>query len=177
MRKTGGATLRSDRIMTEGNRDPLSSPLSLTDQQQRRSGEMETAVPGRSETLAVRSPLFATAEDRGVQSLRFATAEDRGASREKWTRPSPAVAKRGPARLSFRYRGGPRTPKPPFRYRGGPQRQSGEMDTAVPGRSETRTGAALFSLPRRTAGSKASVSLPRRTAAPVGRNGHGRPRP
>jgi hypothetical protein len=38
--------------MTEGNRDPLSSPLSFTDQQQRRSQAMETAVPGRSETLA-----------------------------------------------------------------------------------------------------------------------------
>jgi hypothetical protein len=41
--------------MTEGNRDPLSSPLSLTDQQQRRSQAMDTAVPGRSETRTVRS--------------------------------------------------------------------------------------------------------------------------
>jgi hypothetical protein len=42
--------------MTEGNRDPLSSPLSFTDLQQRRSQAMDTAVPGRSETPIVRSP-------------------------------------------------------------------------------------------------------------------------
>jgi hypothetical protein len=38
--------------MTQGNRDPLSSPLSLTDKQQRRTQAMDTPVPDRSETPA-----------------------------------------------------------------------------------------------------------------------------
>jgi hypothetical protein len=42
--------------MTQGNRDPFSSPLSFTDQQQRRPQAMDTAVPGRSASQAVRSP-------------------------------------------------------------------------------------------------------------------------
>jgi hypothetical protein len=39
----------------------------------------------------------------------------------------------------------------------GARSSSGEMDTAVPGRSETLGGATLFALPQVTAVSKASV--------------------